>query len=180
MLKQKFLFTILLLVIILLAGCNKNNTNTNANQPISKTETSAKKTKAKAPVVQFSGTKGESVSIADDQIALSSEIFDDGLAHFYNTELPSGKTIYFFVVKDKNGVYRAAANACQVCAASKMGFRQNGNYMVCNTCGNKYPLEKIATEKGGCNPAPIDPNLQIKNGQVIIEQTDLAGVANFF
>ncbi|NIQ15684.1 MAG: DUF2318 domain-containing protein, partial [Candidatus Dadabacteria bacterium] len=102
------------------------------------------------------------------------------LAHYYNTELSSGKIIYFFVVKDKDGIYRAAANACQVCFDARMGFDQEGDFMVCNTCGNKYPLEKIATEKGGCNPGPINPDLEVKDGQIIIEESDLEEVAEFF
>ena len=129
---------------------------------------------------KFIGKEGEAVSLADEQIILDSEVFADGLAHHYNTELPSGKIIYFFVLKDKNGIYRAAANACQVCFDAMMGFRQEGDFMVCNTCGNKYPLRKIATEKGGCNPGPINPNLEVEDNKVIVEQSDLEQVVEFF
>lgn len=129
---------------------------------------------------QFLGKEGEKISLANGQISLTAEISDDNLVHYYNTETPDGKRIYFFVVKDKNGVYRAAANACQVCFDARMGFRQEGDFMVCNTCDNKYPLEKIATEKGGCNPGPINPNLEVKNNKIIIKQSDLEQVADFF
>ena len=112
-------------------------------------------------------------------IKLEKTIFNDGKAHYYNVEL-DGELIYFFVVKDKNGIYRAAGNACQVCADAKMGFIQEGNYMVCNTCGNKYPLEKIATEKGGCNPVPVNPSLKIVGGKLIIEKTDLQELKGYF
>lgn len=128
----------------------------------------------------FSGTKGETVVLKNAEIILDSLVFEDGQAHFYNTTFPSGKTIYFFVVKDKNGIYRAAANACQVCFDAQMGFRQEDNSMVCNTCGNKYPIEKIATEKGGCNPGPINPNLEVRNGQIIVKAQELEEVADFF
>jgi len=132
------------------------------------------------PDTEFVGEKGEKVSLADEQIKLESEVFIDNSAHYYNTELPNGKIVFFFVIKDKEGIYRAAANACQVCFDTRMGFSQEGDYMVCNTCGNKYPLEKIATEKGGCNPGPINPNLEVKDGQIIIEQSDIEQVAEFF
>jgi len=132
------------------------------------------------PKVEFSGENGENVSLINGQISLTANTFDDNLAHYYNTELPSGKTVYFFVVKDKKGIYRAAANACQVCFDSRMGFRQQGDFMVCNTCGNKYPLEKIATEKGGCNPGPINPDLKVKNGKLTIKQAELEEIAEFF
>lgn len=130
--------------------------------------------------VDFDGDKGETVSLVNGQISLDANIFNDGLAHFYNTQLSNGKTVFFFVVKDSNGIYRAAANACQVCYDSRMGFRQEGDYMVCNTCGNKYPLARIATEKGGCNPGPINPNLQVAGGKVIIKQSDIEQIASFF
>ena len=130
--------------------------------------------------VKFIGENGKKISLVDGQIKLDSKIFVDGLAHYYNTELPGGKTVYFFVLKDKNDIYRVAANACQVCFDARMGFRQEGDFMVCNTCGNKYPLTKIATEKGGCNPGPINPNLEVKDGKVVIKQLDIEQVAEFF
>jgi len=131
-------------------------------------------------VSDFEGEKGEKVELTDGQIELEIEMFDDGLAHYYNTKTSKGNIVYFFVLKDKNGVYRAAANACQVCFDAQMGFRQEGDYMVCETCGNKYPLTKIATEKGGCNPGPINPNLEVENGKVIIKESELEEVSNFF
>ena len=129
---------------------------------------------------EFLGKEGQEVSLADGVISLEAEIFSDNLVHYYNTQLPGGKTIYFFVLKDKDGIYRAASNACQVCFDARMGFRQENDFMVCNTCGNKYPLEKIATEKGGCNPGPINPNLEVKNGKIVIKQSELEEVAGFF
>ena len=52
--------------------------------------------------------------------------------------------------------------------------------MVCNTCGNKYPLDKIATEKGGCNPAPISPDLEAKDGMIDISISELEDIQEFF
>lgn len=129
---------------------------------------------------EFTGEEGERISLINGELSLESEVFNDGLAHYYNTEFSNGKIIYFFVVKDKNGIYRAAANACQVCFDARMGFRQDGDFMTCNTCRNKYPLNKIATEKGGCNPGPINPNLEVKDGKLIIQRSELEQVAEFF
>lgn len=128
----------------------------------------------------FLGEKGENVSLNDEEIRLAASNFDDNQAHFYNVKMPSGKIIYFFVVKDSNGIYRAAANACAVCFKTYKGFRQEGNEIVCNNCGNRYPIEKIATEKGGCNPGPISPNLEVENGEIIIKKVDIEQVLNLF
>ena len=160
-----------------LLGCQKTEDqfSESQNQPQSLSE------------VQFFGEKGESVNLENGEVKLAASIFGDNQARFYNIEMPAspvggpdGKTIYFFVVKDKNGIYRAAANACVVCFKTYKGFRQEGNEIVCNNCGNRYPIEKIATEKGGCNPGPINPNLEVKNGQIIIKQSDLEQVSDLF
>ncbi len=130
--------------------------------------------------IEFIGEKGETVNLENSEIKLIASIFDDNQARFYNVLMPNGKTIYFFVLKDKQGIYRAAANACVVCFKTYKGFRQEGDEIVCNNCGNRYPIEKIATEKGGCNPGPINPNLEVKNSQIIIKQTDLEQVLDLF
>jgi len=128
----------------------------------------------------FFGDKGQELFLADEKLEISAEELDDNSVHFYHAEISNGKTVYFFVVKDQNGVYRAAANACQVCFGDRKGFYQQGNFMVCRACKNKYPLEKIATEKGGCNPGPINPNLEVKDGKIIIGQSELEQVSEFF
>lgn len=145
------------------------------------TQNSSKKSvKQKPSQPRFNGEKGEQVTLTDGKIELKTETFEGNEANFYNVELKSGKIVYFFVVRDKKGSYRAAANACQVCFDERKGFHQEGDYMVCNTCRSKYPLSKIATEKGGCNPGPINPNLEVQGNKIIIEEDDLEEVAFFF
>lgn len=156
-----------------LLGCplkEENQLSQNENQEQSQIQTE----------VAFLGEKGENLVLENGEIKLDSLIFNDNQARFYNVEMPNGKTIYFFVVKDKNGIYRAAANACAICFKTYKGFRQEGNEIVCNNCGNRYPIEKIATEKGGCNPGPINPNLEIKNGEIVIKEADLKQVLDLF
>ena len=137
--------------------------------------------------INFLGEKGENVILNNEEIRLKTSIFNDNQARFYNVKMPAslaggplGKTIYFFVVKDRNGIYRAAANACAVCFKTYKGFHQEGNEIVCNNCGNRYPVERIATEKGGCNPGPINPNLEVENGEIIVKKADLEQVSNLF
>lgn len=179
--KFPFLLVFILVTFFLLNGCTyKENVNSNkSNKNISTENVNQNQFTGSTKIEKFNGEKGETKVIKNNQIVLEDRIFNDGLAHFYNTEL-GDKTVYFFIVKDENGIYRAAANACQVCFDSRTGFRQEGDFMVCNTCGNKYPLNKIATEKGGCNPAPINPNLKVEDNLVILEQADLEQVSELF
>ncbi len=114
------------------------------------------------------------------EVAIEAAAVDDGKAHYFNTTLPNGEPVYFFIVKSPDGNLRAAANGCQVCGGALQGFRQEEDFMVCNTCGNQYPLNKIATEKGGCNPAPIDPDLKVEGGMVKISLSDLKSIQQFF
>jgi len=155
-----------------LLGCPKEENQNQRNQSQSSFEILAE--------TNFLGEKGEKVLLENGEVKLPALIFNDNQARFYNVLMSSGKTIYFFVLKDQNGTYRAAANACQVCFKTYKGFRQEGNEIVCNNCGNRYPIEKIATEKGGCNPGPISPNLEVRNGEIIIKKADLEQVLELF
>ncbi|MBU1999313.1 MAG: DUF2318 domain-containing protein [Candidatus Omnitrophota bacterium] len=121
----------------------------------------------------FRGTKGEYVELVNKEIKIAISLLEDGQAHYFNTRLPDSSIVYFFVIKSSDGKYRAALNGCQVCGGARQGFRQEGDSMVCNTCGNRYPLNRIATEKGGCNPAPINPDLKVTGGMVSITLADL-------
>ncbi len=128
----------------------------------------------------YEGIKGEKVILENGEVKIDASVFDDNKARHYNVEVSSGKIVYFFIVKDKNGILRAAANECQICFAVRRGFRQEGDEMVCNNCGNRYPIERIATEKGGCNPAPINPNLEVVDGEIVIEEEKLDEVSIYF
>ena len=166
-------------VIIILIGLIVSVVIVVQSQDKKDVDLSDNKTK-KEEVAKFDGEKGEKINLVDGKVEIQAEPLNDGNVRYYNVNLSNGDIIYFFVVKDKGGVYRAAANACQVCFGSKMGFRQEGDNMICNTCGNAYPLEKIATEKGGCNPGPINPNLEVKDGIITIMESELKEVSGFF
>jgi len=86
----------------------------------------------------------------------------------------SGTIIRFFAVKASDGTIRTAFDACDVCFASKKGYRQEGDVMVCNNCGNKYPVNGLGTENkkgGGCWPGYLPS--KVINDNLIINKTDL-------
>ncbi len=103
--------------------------------------------------------------------------FDDGLAHFYTYDVGE-TTVRFFVLKSSDGVVRAAFDACDVCFAARRGYRQEGNEMVCNNCGRRFPAVLINEVRGGCNPAPLDRT--VEGDDLVIRVDDIAAGAGYF
>ena len=113
----------------------------------------------------------------DGTYRLPAAQFEDGQAHFYAHQADD-KTIQFFVLKSRDGVIRAAFNACDVCYLDKKGYRQEGDEMVCNACGQRFPSELINEVRGGCNPSPLERT--IEGNEVVIRVDDILAGANFF
>jgi uncharacterized membrane protein len=84
----------------------------------------------------------------------------------------------FFILKSRDGVIRAAFDACDVCWRSKKGYTQQRNKMVCINCGLKFRSDKINEVKGGCNPAPL--RRAVRDGKLIISQADVLSGRGFF
>ena len=100
-----------------------------------------------------------------------SEITEEAKWYEYDA---NGKKIKFFAVKASDGSIKTAFDACDVCYGSKKGYRQEGNQMVCNNCGNKYPIDGLGTENkagGGCWPGYL-PN-EIQGESLVIKHSDI-------
>ncbi|MBL7200177.1 MAG: DUF2318 domain-containing protein [Anaerolineae bacterium] len=115
--------------------------------------------------------------VSDGAVRLPVTTFDDGQARFY-THHADGKDIQFFVLKSSDGVIRAAFNACDVCFLDKKGYRQEGDEMVCNNCGQRFPSELINEVRGGCNPSPLVRT--IEGDEVVIRVDDILSGARYF
>jgi uncharacterized membrane protein len=67
-----------------------------------------------------------------------------------------------------DGSIRTAFNTCQVCYDSGRGFyTQNGEYLICNNCGNRFLARQVELVKGGCNPVPITRDLKREDAEFI-------------
>jgi uncharacterized membrane protein len=76
-------------------------------------------------------------------------------AKFYPVNV-DGTNIEVFAVKAPDGTIRTAFNTCQVCYGSGRGYyKQQGNFLVCQNCGNRFGTGDIEVVHGGCNPVPI-------------------------
>ncbi len=113
----------------------------------------------------------------DDIVRLPLATFDDGHAHYYSHQ--AGDTmIEYFVLKSSDGVVRAAFDACDVCFEARKGYRQEGDEMVCNNCGMRFPSVLINERQGGCNPAPLDRT--IEGNELVIRVDDIFTGIGYF
>lgn len=120
---------------------------------------------------KFSST-GNVVATGAETISIPlSEVTEQ--ATFYEQEI-DGVKVKFFAVRASDGSIKTAFDACDVCFSEKKGYRQEGNYMVCNNCGNKYPISSLGTENlrgGGCWPGYLPSEVQGEN--IIIQRKHL-------
>ena len=104
--------------------------------------------------------------------------FSDGLVHFYTFMTAESSPVEFFVVWTPDNVVRTALNACDVCYRAKRGYHQDGVVVVCNNCGNRFPVGQVDAVNGGCNPTPLAA--RIDGSDLVISAADLtAGLAYF-
>jgi len=131
------------------------------------------------PVAQPPSVGGDPTGSAaqSDAIRLPLSTFEDGLAHFYSYDI-GGTLVEFFVLKSSDGVVRAAFNACDVCYPAHKGYHQEGDEMVCNNCGRRFPSRLINEVSGGCNPVPLTRT--VEGSDLLIRLDDLAAGVGYF
>ena len=127
-----------------------------------------------------SGTGAEAASTTtaaggDVKIALAD--VNDGKAHFYSYDA-GGTQVKYFVLKSSDGKVRAAFDACDVCYAQKKGYHQEGDEMVCNNCGRRFPSTKINVLEGGCNPSPVERT--VKGDTLVLKTADVQAGVQYF
>lgn len=114
---------------------------------------------------------GAAVGVGDDFRIPLPEISEK--AKFY--EYQSGTTlIRFFAVNADDGSIKTGFDECDICYRSGKGYSQEGEYMVCNNCGNRYPINGLGTENkdpGGCWPGYLPSTVQ--GGDLVIKRTDI-------
>lgn len=115
----------------------------------------------------FSNFTGNSVS-EDDLFKISlSEVSDVATYHEVDG-------VEFFVVKTADGSIKTAFDACDVCYGAQKGYSQEGDYMICNNCGNRYPINGLGTENtqgGGCWPGYLES--RVEGNFLVIKESDL-------
>lgn len=123
------------------------------------------------------GGKFSVVNASQGQILIPAKQVSDGKAHFFTYK--NGATdVNFLVIKSSDGQLRAALDTCVVCYRGRMGYRQEGDYMVCNKCNQRFHSNLINEVKNGCNPVPLQR--AVLDGKVAIPEADLIQSAVYF
>jgi len=117
------------------------------------------------------GPRIEMLTPENDVLKISLSDIDDGKAHYFKVTADSGTLVTFFTIKSGDGVIRAAIDACDVCYRSGKGYIQDGDFMVCTNCGQRFASSRINVVKGGCNPAPL--NRRVEGKYLLISMADI-------
>lgn len=107
--------------------------------------------------IENSGSNG--VTIIKDDITEK--------ATFYPYQ--SGDTyMELIAIRASDGTVRTAFNTCQVCQGTGRGYyKQDGDVVVCQNCGNRFTVDQIEVVKGGCNPIPIFKGSKTEDNETI-------------
>ncbi len=89
-----------------------------------------------------------------------------------------GVTVKYFLVKAPDGTIRSALDACDVCFPAKKGYKQDGEFMICVNCGQKFHVSRVGMVKGGCNPHPVKNT--VEGDHVVISKADLTEGVRYF
>lgn len=115
-------------------------------------------------------------SAADDAVKIPLKDVSDS-AKFYKLDV-DGTTVKYFVLKAPDGTVRSALDACDVCFPEKKGYKQQGEFMICTNCGQKFHVSRVGMVKGGCNPHPLTN--KVEGSDVVILKSDLALGVKYF
>lgn len=141
----RYAICIVLTAIILatLAGCGSNKGQASKSSP----------TQQPGNTSASDETSDENLKKGKDLVIQVRDISDK--AKFYPLKI-NGIKLEVLAVKAPDGSIRTAFNTCQVCYASGRGYyKQEGNTLVCQNCGNRFTMDRVEVESGGCNPVPI-------------------------
>lgn len=89
-------------------------------------------------------------------------------ATFYPVTI-DGTKMEVLAVKASDGSIRTAFNTCEICYASGSGYyKQSGNKLVCQNCGNAFLMDQVGVVgRGGCNPYSIFESERTADGDNI-------------
>lgn len=122
---------------------------------------------------EVSISSGESLTIPVSDLTES--------AAFYPVNV-DGTEMEVIAMKTSDGTIRTAFNTCQVCYDSGNGYyKQEGDKLVCQNCGNSFTMDQVGESAGGCNPWPIlESDRTLTDDEIQISHDFLKDSADIF
>lgn len=127
---------------------------------------------AAEPDQEASGSN-EAVPSDVDLKILKSEISEKASFYPYSAD---GVYMEVLALKATDGSIRTALNTCQICFNSGQGYyKQEGDKLVCQNCGNRFGVDDVEVVRGGCNPVPVLQEDKSDDGEYITINKDFLG-----
>jgi high-affinity iron transporter len=113
----------------------------------------------------------QEVTAQNNVVHIPTAAVDDGKLHFFTLNM-DGTEIRFLVIRRPGGGYATALDACAICGP--IGYRQEGQNVVCRNCGAPIYIPSIG-QSGGCNP--IGFTSRVEAGQIAFDVAAIAEAA---
>ena len=167
---------------VLISGCSSNSAtqSTKGTSASADTQAASSENTTAANITTTADDSAENVTSIKKDDHLAIPIADlSQTASFYKADL-DGTEVELVALKDSKGNLRTAFNACQVCYSSGRGYYvQNGEYLVCQNCGNSFTIDQVGIASGGCNPWPIlDSDRTVTDDEIQISYDVLKATAD--
>lgn len=167
---------------VLISGCSSNSAiqSTKGTSASADTQAASSENTTAANITTTADDSAENVTSIKKDGHLAIPIADlSQTASFYKADL-DGTEVELVALKDSKGNLRTAFNACQVCYSSGRGYYvQNGEYLVCQNCGNSFTIDQVGIASGGCNPWPIlDSDRTVTDDEIQISYDVLKATAD--
>jgi hypothetical protein len=155
----KWLSGVILLTLVLaivLAGCSSGGNSDTGSAGNAEANSPAATTDAENNNAQDNSTDAgdvQEIKSGENLVIPVGDITET--ATFYPIKV-DGTAMEVLAVKAPDGTVRTAFNTCEVCYDSGRGYyKQEGNVLVCQNCGNRFKTSQVEVQSRGCNPWPI-------------------------
>ncbi|WP_267524071.1 Fe-S-containing protein [Campylobacter sp. MG1] len=103
----------------------------------------------------------------------------DGKLHRYAYISSSGKKIRFFIINRFKGKITPVAvfDSCMICG--DLGYILQNDELICVACNVRLFLPSVG-KAGGCNPIPLEYEIDEKNNKFLIKISEIINGENYF
>lgn len=88
--------------------------------------------------------------------------------HFINY---ANQEAEFFVARDPENQLQVAFDANEICYKKRRGYRDEGEWVVCNACDKSFRLAEVNDGGGGCKPVPLE--FQVQGDQLVLQEDEI-------